>query len=706
MIIAVYEDTMGTAALSDENAQSAQLERLLDFYSPDEIPPEPSFVLRRIPYNITTGGAVLKPIHTHYEQFMMGCILLNTAFTLSKVYNITSLHQQVIDIQDIVFASVFLVDVLFKLLAVGPTFYFSKKWNTFDFVVVTSQTISFFVSSAAIVKVLRMLRICRLIKSSVQFRMLLSTLLASMGTILEILVLMMALMLSFAFIGMQAFDGVRHGVALNQHRNFEDFPNALHTLTTVCFGEWVFLLQDLEVQVPKCTEGYDCGSQGAGVYLMSFIVLTTFVMVNMVVAVILDAFTWLYSMETSRGNNSIGINELRKFKEVWQTYDVYSTGSIALKHLKSFVEEVGEPIGRSKCSHMWNQVLRAEVSAIPGSTMGEISFRNLFLILTTKMQGADAMCEDVNGEIKTNVDQVRSLGAVQAMFSNLMSQNAAPVAIRRTNSGCSRRLSDLTLTEKLARFKIAATKIEGSKLTKTAEVFDRESLCLKDKMQLYIREQAVHKAEKQGDEEALKATKDRLEQFRKGFKPIVVSSALDSGLQTAVRVARDSVHLGLGRQSQQLVHATQAIEKLQLEMNTKVESQLAVEQELQRMRVEGDAVKKQLQEKGEQQLAVEAELGIMRLERDAANDRLDRLALEMRSFQQFMGNHSLAPPPPPAPQPGARRLSTAWGGVTEGAQLSSKNLEAHSTPLELGRTRSEISLDNLLVTATEVINTP
>ena len=56
MIIAVYEDTMGSAALCDENAQSAQLERLLEFYSPDEIPPEPSHQLRRIPYNVTTGS--------------------------------------------------------------------------------------------------------------------------------------------------------------------------------------------------------------------------------------------------------------------------------------------------------------------------------------------------------------------------------------------------------------------------------------------------------------------------------------------------------------------------------------------------------------------------------------------------------------------------------------------------------------------------
>ena len=104
---------------------------------------------------------------------------------------------------------------------------------------------------------------------------------------------------------------------------------------------------------------------------------------------------------------SIGINELRNFKDVWQTYDIYSTGSIQIKHLKKFVEAVGEPVGRSKCSLMWFKVLQAEISAIPGSNSGEISFRNLFLILTIKMQGADAMCQDVDGEIKTNVDQVR-----------------------------------------------------------------------------------------------------------------------------------------------------------------------------------------------------------------------------------------------------------------------------------------------------------
>ena len=41
----------------------------------------------------------------------------------------SELHRRVLEVQDIVFTAVFLVDVLFKLLALGPTFYFSKKWN-------------------------------------------------------------------------------------------------------------------------------------------------------------------------------------------------------------------------------------------------------------------------------------------------------------------------------------------------------------------------------------------------------------------------------------------------------------------------------------------------------------------------------------------------------------------------------------------------
>ena len=69
---------------------------------------------------------------------------------------------------------------------------------------------------------------------------------------------------------------------LGESLNFNDFPNALYTLTVVCFGEWVFLLRDLEVQEPLCTHTRDCGNRGAGLYMFTFLLMSSFIMVNMV----------------------------------------------------------------------------------------------------------------------------------------------------------------------------------------------------------------------------------------------------------------------------------------------------------------------------------------------------------------------------------------------------------------------------------------
>ena len=66
---------------------------------------------------------------------------------------------------------------------------------------------------------------------------------------------------------------------------------------------------------------------------------------------ILNSFTWLYSMENTRGNSTVGVTELRHFKEIWQTFDIYSTGSVSHKHLKTIVQAVGECQHCQYCPH-------------------------------------------------------------------------------------------------------------------------------------------------------------------------------------------------------------------------------------------------------------------------------------------------------------------------------------------------------------------
>ena len=64
-------------------------------------------------------------------------------------------HELVLYIQDALFTSIFVADIVLKLLALGPIQYFSKRWNQFDFVIVTSGLVSLFVSGAAVAKILR-----------------------------------------------------------------------------------------------------------------------------------------------------------------------------------------------------------------------------------------------------------------------------------------------------------------------------------------------------------------------------------------------------------------------------------------------------------------------------------------------------------------------------------------------------------------------
>ena len=407
----------------------------------------------------------------------------------------SDVHELVLYIQDISFTTIFVVDIILKITALGPVSYMTQRWNQFDVVVVSAGLVSLFFPEAAFAKTMRVLRVFRLVKTSMHFRMLVSTILSAMGTIGEILAFEVAILLSYSFIGMCTFEGVKYGNVIGTYQNFDDFPNAFYSLIVVTFGEWVVLLKDLEIASPSCTVGQDCGNQAAGLYLMSFILLTTFVMTNLVVAAILSSFTWLYSMEDSRGNHAIGVDDLRKFKSVWQRFDVYSTGSMPHQHLKTFVEAVGEPVGRANVSTVWLRALQAEVAAIPGSNSGEVSFRNLFITLTTKMMGAGALCETLDGEIVTSSQEVTKLAAVQAVSKDhwenaktkVNAVNALKSKEKENNAGRNlRRMSQVSLEEQIQRAKDAADAAAATDQEEKPGVQSRESLSLKDKVQVTL----------------------------------------------------------------------------------------------------------------------------------------------------------------------------------------------------------------------------
>jgi len=115
-------------------------------------------------------------------------------------------------------------------------------------------------------------------------------------------------------------------------------------------------MYDISVSEPFCTTGLevyvnstsgvenytadDCGSPlVAIIYSVSFQLFTTFAVLNVIIAIILGAFTWCYSLEQGELTQGLPItaDNFRHFKQIWDRFDLYSTGRIDISHFKTFL---------------------------------------------------------------------------------------------------------------------------------------------------------------------------------------------------------------------------------------------------------------------------------------------------------------------------------------------------------------------------------
>merc|ERR1740117_1761576 len=87
----------------------------------------------------------------------------------------------------------------------------------------------------------------------------------------------------------------------------------------------------------------DCGDYpSACLFFMLFQVVAAFCVLNLVVAIILNAFTWCYSLEPSEITEGLSVNgeHLLHFKQIWDRFDLFGTGFINIDQLQFFMSVV------------------------------------------------------------------------------------------------------------------------------------------------------------------------------------------------------------------------------------------------------------------------------------------------------------------------------------------------------------------------------
>uniref|UniRef100_A0A8C4N6Y8 Uncharacterized protein n=1 Tax=Eptatretus burgeri TaxID=7764 RepID=A0A8C4N6Y8_EPTBU len=130
---------------------------------------------------------------------------------------------------------------------------------------------------------------------------------------------------------------------INRHNNFRYFTRALMLLFRSATGEgWQEIMR-------SCVSGQDCdtlssskncGSDFAYLYFISFIFFSSFLMLNLFVAVIMDNFEYL-----TRDASILGPHHLDEFVRVWSEYDPAATGRLTHESVCSMLRLIPPPLG-------------------------------------------------------------------------------------------------------------------------------------------------------------------------------------------------------------------------------------------------------------------------------------------------------------------------------------------------------------------------
>lgn len=218
------------------------------------------------------------------------------------------------------------------------------------------KTINFSPTIIRIVRVFRIGRVLRLVKSARGIRTLLFSLFVSLPALFNIALLLIMVMFIYSIIGMSFFADVPNHSGIDDVFNFKTFPNAMMTLFQITTtAGWNSVLDGLGHN-PNCPgpdedrkdergRTVSCpGKTLAIAYLCSFLMISSFVIVNMYIAVILENF----SQATEDVQQGLTQDDFDIFYEKWENYDTKARGFIQLDQVYDLLDEVDKPLGVKK----------------------------------------------------------------------------------------------------------------------------------------------------------------------------------------------------------------------------------------------------------------------------------------------------------------------------------------------------------------------
>jgi len=310
-----------------------------------------------------------------FENFIMTAIVLNTLLMACNAFPLPVEGWDTFLLTcNYIFAGIFFVEFVIKLYALRVN-YWKDSWNLFDFLCVMATIVGVIVkevfglnmgSVMSVIRIFRVARLFRLLRFMKGVNKIFMALVFSAPKLGNVIFLLMLLMGMYSILGVQLFATQKFSETMNTYGNFRSIFMAFTTLFRSMTGEaWNEIMHDLakgeyeyaregewcspkKLFHPEEKENYDilqdkcliehpnrCGDPNGywpQIYFVSFTIIITFTVLNLVIAVILDGY--------EDGKEHTEAEVIDTCIRVWKKYDQNYTMFLSFMDAFRYVDEV------------------------------------------------------------------------------------------------------------------------------------------------------------------------------------------------------------------------------------------------------------------------------------------------------------------------------------------------------------------------------
>ncbi|XP_071398997.1 sodium channel protein type 2 subunit alpha-like [Centroberyx affinis] len=276
------------------------------------------------------------------------CIVLNTLFMALEHYPMTDEFNGMLSVGNLVFTGIFTAEMVLKVIALDPYYYFQQGWNIFDGIIVCLSLMELGLSNVeglSVLRSFRLLRVFKLAKSWPTLNTLIKIIGNSVGALGNLTLVLAIIVFIFAVVGMQLFGKNYQDCVCKismdcqlPRWHMKDFFHSFLIVFRVLCGEWIETMWDcMEVAgQPLCI-----------LVFMLVMVIGNLVVLNLFLALLLSSFSSdnLSAPDEDGDLNNIQIAVARIHSGItWLTTNVAELFNGNVKHQQQKAKETGQSI--------------------------------------------------------------------------------------------------------------------------------------------------------------------------------------------------------------------------------------------------------------------------------------------------------------------------------------------------------------------------